>query len=194
MARSGRRPGDSGTREAILAAARAAFGELGYDRATIRHIAGQAGVDPALVHHYYATKADLYATAIDIPLAPSAVLPLMLAGDRAEFGERITRMFFSVWESPKAREPLLGMLRGAFGGHDPGTAGFREFVTSGLVGQVAAAVGGPSAELRVELAVSQLVGIAVLRYVVGVEPLASADVDKVVALVAPRIQGCLDAG
>lgn len=192
MARPGRRPGDSGTREEILAAARTAFGRLGYDRATIRRIAQAARVDPALVHHYFHTKEDLYAAAIEIPLAPSIVLPQILAGDRASLGERIARLFFSVWERPEGREPFLAMLRGAFGGYEAGTAGFREFVVRGLVDRLAVEVGGADARARVELAVSQLVGMAILRYVVGVEPLASIDVETIIRLVGPRIQACLD--
>jgi AcrR family transcriptional regulator len=191
MARSGRRPGDPNTREEILVAARAAFGELGFDRATIRGIAEAAGVDPALIHHYFGIKADLYAAAIDMPLAPSKLIPELLEGDPADLGFRITTMFFFVWENPESREPLLAMLRGAFGGNEQGTDGFRQFVLHGLLGRVVDVIGGPDVELRVELAMAQLVGTAVLRYVVRADPLAGAGVDRLIRELAPRVQSYL---
>jgi AcrR family transcriptional regulator len=194
MARPGRRPGDTNTREEILVAARTAFGELGFDRATIRAIADAAGVDPALVHHYFGTKADLYAAAIAVPLAPSKLIPELFAGDPSELGKRITAMFFFVWENPESREPLLAMLRGAFGGNEQGTVGFRQFILHGLLGRVMETMTGSDIELRVELAMSQLVGVAVLRYVVRVEPLASADVSGLIDRLAPRIQSLIGPG
>lgn len=191
MARSGRRPGDSSTRDRILAAARAAFGESGYDRATIRGIAREAGVDPALVHHFFGTKAELYAAAIEIPIGPAAMVGSILDGPRAELGVRIARLFFAVWEDPASREPFVAMLRGALGGNDQGTAGFRKFVTRSLVGRLAPAIGGDDPEVRLELAVSHLVGIAVLRYVVGIPPLSTLPPDELIAHVAPRVQSYL---
>lgn len=176
------------TAEAILAAARTAFGESGYDRATIRGIAAAAGVDPALVHHYFGTKADLYARAIALPVSPSEVIATVFTGDRSGLGERLTRFFFGVWERPEGREPFLAMLRGAFGGNERGTAGFRQFVVHGMLAPVAAEVGGDDAPIRVELALAHLVGIAVLRYVVAVEPVATLPVDELVRRLAPHIQ------
>src|SRR5579863_7102172 len=100
--RSGRRGGDSGTKEAILAAARARFGDLGYDRATIRGIADDAGVDPALVHHFYGTKDQLFAAAMRLPVNPREVLQAALApGARHQdrsLGEHLLRTVLGVWE------------------------------------------------------------------------------------------------
>jgi len=87
--RSGRRGGDSGTREAILAAARARFGELGYDHATIRKIAAAAGVDAALVHHFYGTKEELFAAAMRLPVNPGQVLAAALAPGAREEGQSL---------------------------------------------------------------------------------------------------------
>lgn len=193
MARSGRRPGDTDTREEILAAARAAFGEVGYDRATIRQIASTAGVDPALVHHYFGPKADLYAAAIDVPISPRDVAQAMVAGGIEAAGERITRLFFAIWEQPEAREPLLAMIRGALGGSPGGLEAFRQFIEHELLARAAPLIDAPDRELRMTAAAAHLVGVAIARYVVGVEPIASATPDELVALIAPRIQSYLEA-
>lgn len=179
------------TAEAILAAARTAFGDLGFDRATIRGIAAGAGVDPALVHHYFGTKADLYARAIALPVSPSQVVAGVFTGEPSGLGERMTRFFFTVWEQPAAREPFLAMLRGAVGGNERATAGFREFVGHGMLGAVASHLEGPDAAVRVELAIAHLVGIALLRYVLEVEPIAGMPVEDLIARMAPRVQDLL---
>jgi AcrR family transcriptional regulator len=193
MAKAGRRPGTPETRGRILEAARTAFGERGFNATTIRALAADARVDPALVHHYFSTKADLYAAAIELPMSPSTVIPQVFSGDVSGLGRRVTEFFFSVWEAPESRRPLLAMLGGAFGGNERGTAGFREFLVRGLLTRVVAAIGGGRrAEVRVELAMAHLLGIAVLRYVVRVEPLASVEVSRIVDLVAPRVQSYFD--
>jgi AcrR family transcriptional regulator len=189
----GRRPGSPDTAARILEAARVAFGERGYAATTIRGIAAAAAVDPALVLHYFSTKADLYAAAIELPVAPSVVIPQVFSGDAAGLGRRVTEFFFSVWESPQSRRPLLAMLGGAIAGNELGTAGLREFLERGLINRAAAAIGGGrNAEVRVELAMAHLLGVAMVRYVVKVEPLASLDVGRVIDLVAPRVQSYLD--
>lgn len=193
MARTGRRPGETDTREKILAAARTTFGEVGYDRATIRQIAATAGVDPALVHHYFGPKADLYAAAIDVPISPRDVAQAIVAGGLEGAGERITRLFFSIWEQPEAREPLLAMIRGALGGTPHGLEAFRQFIEHELLARAAPLIDAPDRELRMTAAAAHLVGVAIARYVVGVEPIASASPDELVALIAPRIQSYLEA-
>jgi AcrR family transcriptional regulator len=188
MARTGRRVGEADTREQILGAARSAFGEVGYDRATIRHIASAAGVDPALVHHYFGTKADLYAAAIRVPFSVSEVAEVIVGDGIEGAGERITRLFFTIWDQPQAREPLLGMIRGALSGHVQGTKVFRQFIEHGLLAKVAPMIPAGDRKLRMTAAASHLVGVAIVRYVVGIEPLASASIDDLVDLIGPRIQ------
>src|SRR5256885_14286274 len=109
MARTGRRPGNQDTREAIVEAARKAFAERGYDRASIRAIATSAGVDPALVHHYFGTKDELFLATVNAPIDPATILPAVLAGDRDELPERLVRTFVSVWDHPVTR-PAAGAL------------------------------------------------------------------------------------
>jgi AcrR family transcriptional regulator len=113
MARTGRRPGASGTREAILSAAREAFGEQGYEKTTIRDVAGRAGVDPALVHHYFGRKPDLFTAAMDLPVNPADMAATMLAENPDAAGEHIVGLFLAVWEQGSNRHPLMALIRSA---------------------------------------------------------------------------------
>jgi AcrR family transcriptional regulator len=191
-ARSGRRPGASGTRDAILLAARARFAEVGYDRATIRAIALQAGVDPALVMHFFGSKQQLFLAAIELTVNPAEVVPALLEDGIDGLGKRLARFYLGMWEDPQTRDGVAGILRSAFS-HEDAAALVRGFLGSELFGRLAPSVEGPDATLRVELAGAHLIGIAMARYVVRVEPLASADVETVVAAVGPTIQRYLSA-
>ncbi len=191
MPRVGPRGGGADTRADILAAAREAFARLGYARATIRRIAADAGVDPALVHHYFGSKADLYAASIALPIPPSVLLGPVLAADSHDLGRRLAAAFFTLWEPEESRAPLLAMLSGALTGHDDGLEAFREFLTDAVLGMVAPRVPFDDRELRVAVAASHLIGVAIARYVVRLEPLASATVDEIIELVAPRVDSYL---
>jgi AcrR family transcriptional regulator len=190
-ARPGRRPGASGTREAILLAARARFAEVGYDRATIRAIAVQAGVDPALVMHFFGSKQQLFLAAIELTINPAEAIPAMLEDGLDGLGERLARFYLGMWESPDTRDGVAGILRSAFS-HEDAAALLRRFLGSEVFGRLAAGLDGVDAPLRVELAGSHLIGLAIARYVVKVEPLASADPEAIVAAVGPTIQRYLD--
>jgi len=176
-------------RQEILDAARTQFAEKGYAGASVRAIARAADVDPALVHHYFGTKEKVFVAAMELPFDPGERLPLVLAGDPDGLAERLARMFLGIWAEPAFRTPMLGLVRSAFTS-ERGAAMLREFVGEALLGRVAhaAAAGGPVDPLRVQVAAAQLVGVAILRYVVRLEPLASASDDDLVALVAPVIQ------
>ena len=187
MGRTGRRPGREDTKGSILAAARAEFGARGYHQATIRGIAAGAGVDPALIHHYFGSKDDLFAASIDLPLRPAEIAETILAGGLESAGRNITTLFFTVWENPATRDPLMAVLRGAFG-TEQGAAVLREFFGTAMLGRVAPQIGGPDAELRASLAVSHLIGVAVLRYVVGFPALVKVPVAQLVDTLSPRIQ------
>ncbi|MEU6348338.1 TetR family transcriptional regulator [Streptomyces sp. NPDC047072] len=181
----------TGTRDAILAAARAEFSERGYDKTSVRGIAKAAGVDSALVHHYFGTKEQVFAAAIEVAFAPALNAPEALAdGPLDGVGERLTRFIFGIWENPTTRAPLLAIVRSAVN-NETAAAVFRRLVASQLLRRVAAQVDLPDAELRAELAAAQLVGTAMLRYVIKVEPLASADPEVIIARVAPVVQGHL---
>jgi len=185
--RPGRRPAGSGTREAILEAARAAFTTHGYNGASIRQIAKGAGVDPALVHHYFGTKQGIFAEAMHFPFDPSVLIEQVLAGDRGQVGERLVRLFLTVWESEEARAPIVALIRSAVT-HEQAAAMLREFVTEALVVKVAGELDVPDAALRPPLIGSQLIGLVFMRYIIKLEPLASADPETLVAAVAPTVQ------
>ncbi|ARE75299.1 TetR family transcriptional regulator [Streptomyces sp. NPDC059558] len=176
-----------GTQERIRLAAREVFAERGYDKTSVRGIAKVAGVDPALVHHYFGSKDDLFAAAIEVSIEPALVVPAIIGEGPEGIGERLARYFLGVWENPVTRVPLLAVIRSALT-HEAAAKVLRQLVLRRLLERVAADLDVPDPTFRAELAASHMVGIAILRYVVQVEPLASADPEKIVALVAPTLQ------
>jgi AcrR family transcriptional regulator len=184
---AGRRAGTSTTRSAILEVARDAFAGDGFDGTSIRAVARGAGVDPALVHHFFKSKEDLFLAAVAVPVNPQALLAPLLAGDAEHLGEGLARLFLSLWEDGAMRLQLTAMMRSSLTNVAAGAL-LREFVSQQLVGPLALALDLPDARLRSTLAGSQLVGLALVRYIVGVEPLASAPVETVVSALAPTLQ------
>jgi AcrR family transcriptional regulator len=187
----GRRPGASGTRETILAAARARFAAHGYDRTRIRDVAHDAGVDAALVHYFFGSKDGLFVAAMELPLRPAEVIGPLLDAGVAGLGERLVRRLLGVWDDPQNRDALLAIVHGA-SAHPGAAAALREFITREIVGRVAAAVEADRPELRANLVASQVMGLLAARYVAQLEPLASLDAEEVVPLVAPTLQRYLD--
>lgn len=189
----GRRSGSPDTRSEILEAAKSVFAEVGYDRATMRAIAATAAVDPSLIHHYFGNKEQLFAASIDLPLPASEVIRTVFAQAAPdEVGRHLAETFFAVWEQAEARESLLGILRTAMGGEDQAVTAFRQFLTSAVLDQIAPLVHRDDARLRALLMASHLVGVAMTRYVVRLEPIASAPIDQIVDLIGPRIQSYID--
>ncbi|WP_433825536.1 TetR family transcriptional regulator [Actinoplanes sp. CA-015351] len=188
MRRTGRRPGNPDTREAILAAARSAFAEKGYDGASIRAIATSAGVDPALVHHYFGSKDKLFLATMNSPMDPLDLITEAAAGSRDEIGEKFVRAFLVIWDGP-AGAAGVALLRSTVG-NEWATTMFREFIITQILRRAVPKLGLDEAEgqLRVTFAASQMVGMAMARYVIKVEPLASAPIDVVVAAIGPTVQ------
>lgn len=186
MPRTGRRPGTGGTRDKILGAARAQFARAGFEAATVRSIASEAGVDPALVLHYFGSKRGLFRAAVDFPLDPALLLPRLLEPGVNGLGERLVRFFLETWDSPAGR-PLLALIRSAVTSDDAALL-LREFVSREVLARVARALDSDEPRVRVTLAATALIGLAMLRYVVKVEPLASAPVDDIAALLGPTVQ------
>jgi AcrR family transcriptional regulator len=186
-ARGGRRPGTSGTREAIAESARHRFGELGYERTTIRAIAEGAGVDPALVVHFFGSKQELFLTVMELPFTPEDALPAVLAGPRDAVGERFARFVVGMLEDARARSVLTGMVRAA--ASEPEAARIlRDLISRRVFGAITASLDVEDADLRATLVGSQVVGLIVARHVVAVEPLASLDPESLVAAIAPNLQ------
>jgi AcrR family transcriptional regulator len=172
----------------VLAAAREAFGEKGFDGATIRGIATAAGVDPALVHHYFGTKDALFLAAVEAPADPEDLLPEVLAGGPDALGANLLRMFLRVWDGP-ARPAGLALLRSAVGSEWTARL-LREFLVARVLRRVVGtlAASPEEREARGALVASQLVGLVMARYVLRIEPLASATADSLVAAIAPTLQ------
>ncbi|WP_129665495.1 TetR family transcriptional regulator [Phytoactinopolyspora endophytica] len=184
----GRRPGNGSSRDDILTAARSEFEEKGYDAATVRAIAARADVDPAMIHHFFGNKEKLFIAAMEVPFDPGIVAEAIATGPREQLGKRAVRTFLGVWENPNARGPMLALLRSAMTNR-AAAAMLRQFVTRALLGRVLPSLDDlPDAKLRAEALISQLIGMGVLRYVVQVEPLASATEDELVELIGPVIQ------
>jgi AcrR family transcriptional regulator len=182
----GRRPGSPDTRAAILDAARSLFAGQGFSATSVRAVASAAGVDPALVHHYFGSKQDLFVASLSLPVDPRAVLAVIAAEGPEGAGERLVRAFLSVWDDPALQPSMIGFARGLI---DPSSSvlvkgGFLDVVILPL----GAALGIDQPQRRMTLVASQMVGIVLLRYLVGVEPLASMPVEEVVAIYAPTLQ------
>ena len=187
-ARSGRRPGNPDTRQAILDAARTTFAELGFAGASIRKIAAAAGVDAALVHHYFGSKEKLFLATVEVPVE----LPKILAGIGSQgvdgLGVRLISTILGVWESP-AGAGIGAALRTAFA--DPARARMlREFVLPQLIGPLLRPLQLPpaEAELRTGLVMTQVLGVITGRYLLAIEPLASLPVDELAANVGATLQ------
>ena len=188
-ARRGRRPGSPDTRAAILAVAREHFAAQGFAGASVRGIAAAAGVDSALVHHYFGTKDDLFIAALQLKVDPREVLLPVVEGGLEGAGERLLRVFFSVWEDETARLPLLALVRGVF---EPGGERLlRDGVLRMVLGPVGIGLELDDPARRMTLVASQMAGLVMVRYVLQAEPLASAPVDQLIATYAPVIQGYL---
>jgi AcrR family transcriptional regulator len=172
----------------VLAAARTAFAERGFDGATIRGIATAAGVDPALVHHYFGNKDKLFLAAIEAPVNPAELLPEVLSGGRENLGENIVRLLLRVWDGPM-RPAALALVRSAVGNEWMAKL-LREFLVSQILRHVVGTLGLPPSEreARGSLAASQLIGLVMARYVLKVEPLASASPESLVAAIGPNVQ------
>jgi AcrR family transcriptional regulator len=176
----------------LLRTARRMFAEAGYNHTSVRDIAAAAGVDPALIRHYFGSKAQLFRATMGWPFDPEQIAAQITSGDRSEIGARLTQVFFGAWEQPDSRAPLLAILRGA-ATHEESATLVRQFIQTQLYPRIAAVLEDPKAELRVDLAMAQLLGVAYLRHILGVEPIASTPTDELIARIAPVISAHLSA-
>jgi len=194
MSPRGRRPGGEDTRTTILDAARAEFAEQGYDATSLRGIARRACVDPALVHHYFDGKPALFAEVMDLPVDPSVLIDRVLAGPRERVGAALVETFLDVWDSPAGRQRFQAVVRSA-SSHDEAARMLREFLTREIFGRLAIELtpaapedGLAPPQLRAGLAAGQMLGMAMLRYVVDFPEVVQAGREELVALVGPAIQ------
>jgi AcrR family transcriptional regulator len=188
VVRTGRRPGNQDTREAILAAAQEAFADRGFDAASIRAIAAAAGVDPALVHHYFGTKDQLFLDAMQAPFDPAEALSTVLEKGRDGVGERLVRTMLGVWDGA-AGGPAAAIVRSAVS-NELFARMLREFVTHRILRRIAKDLDLAPDEwlVRTSLVAGQIAGLIMMRYIVKLEPMASMPADTLVRLVGPTVQ------
>lgn len=185
-----RRPGrwrtGAQSRERILTAARSCFAHYGYDRATVRRIARDAHVDPAMVHYFFGSKAQLFAAAMELPLNPIEQITDALDAGPAEIGVQIVQHFLDSWDATGNAAPLLALMRST--GDDHSMNVFTEYIRREITARFADTITGSDPELRAELVGAHLMGLAFARYVVRLEPVASATPAAIAAWVGPSIQ------
>lgn len=185
--RRGRRPAGADTKTALVEAARAVFIEQGYEGATVRAIAKRAGVDPAMVNHWFGGKEGLFGQSVlQLPVDPAVLANEILHGDMDTLGERVVRLFLTVWDSTGGGQ-FSALIR-SVASHEMAVAGLRDIFLKQIFMRVAARTGADDAMFRATLVASQLVGMGMVRYVTKFEPLASTDVDAMAAAVGPTIQ------
>lgn len=193
MAARGRRPGEADTRTEILTAARGLFATKGFEGTSVRAVAREAGVDPALVHHYFDGKAGLFAEVVGVPSGIEDEILAAIGGPRESAGERVVRTFLSVWDSPEGRERFQVMV-GAAATHEDAARLLQDFVERTVFARLAGhlVVDGEVSQLTVATVGAQMVGMGMLRYVVRLPAMVEADQEEIVALLGPAVQRLLD--
>jgi len=183
----GRRPAGQDTREALLTAAREVFSELGYEGATVRGIASRAGVDAAMVNHWFGGKEALFASAVlQLPFDPGEVVAELLQGPPDSLGERIVHRFVTVWDTT-AGGAFPALVR-SLASHDQAAISLKNFLIKHILSRVVASIDADQPQLRAALCASQLIGIGMARYVAEFEPFASADPETLVTAIGPTLQ------
>jgi AcrR family transcriptional regulator len=186
--RSGRRPGNQDTKQSILESARTVFAESGFDKASVRAIAAAAGVDPALVHHYFGTKEKLFLASMNSPINPAELIPEAMAGPREQAGERLVALVLRIWDSP-AGVAAVALMRSAMSNEWTARL-MREFVVTQVLRRAVAEldIDEKEAPTRAALVATQIGGLAMIRYLLKVEPVASAPAERLVAAIGPTVQ------
>lgn len=183
--RRGRRTGGEDTRAALVEAGRAVFAEQGYAGATVRGIATLAGVDPAMVNHWFGGKQGLFLATIELPFDPIELVEDALDGDRDTVAERIVRNFATMWDTYEGR---FATILHSVANQEQAARMVREFFSSAVFGRVTDSLGADQPEWRAALAATQLLGLGITRYVLRLEPLASVDADTLAVTIGPNLQ------
>jgi AcrR family transcriptional regulator len=185
--RRGRRPGGTDTREALINAAREVFIEQGYDGATVRAIAAKAGVDAAMVNHWFGGKEGLFGEAVlKLPFNPQDLVEVLLASDPDDIGDTIVRTFLTLWDNSGGG--VFTALMRSVTSHDEAATMLRDLFLKHVFKHVIGKMAPDDHDFRATLVATQLVGMGMVRYVAHFEPLASADIDTVAGAIAPTIQ------
>jgi AcrR family transcriptional regulator len=193
--RRGRRLGEPVSRDAVLSAAKQRFATEGYEKTTLRAIALDAHVDPSMVLYLFGSKEELFRESLRLILDPEVLVAALTGAtdDDPDIGTRMVRTYLRIWETPDTAATMRAMLQSATSNTDANDA-FRGFMQNYVLTAVSGVLGGgEQARLRAMLAASNLVGTAVLRYIIQVPPLATLSADEVVALIAPTVTRYLTA-
>jgi AcrR family transcriptional regulator len=187
--RPGRPPGTSDTRDRILSSARELFARNGIDNTSIRAIAADAGVDPALVHHYFGTKTELFAAAIHIPIDPMSIIRPVREVPVEEIGYVLPTLLLPIWDS-EIGKGFIATLRSLLGGSVADVSMVRSFLQEVIAAEVGSRVDNPpgTGRIRVQFVASQLVGIVMARYILELEPFKSLPVQQVADTIGPNLQ------
>jgi AcrR family transcriptional regulator len=190
--KTGRRPGDSGSKAAIAEAARRRFGRFGYDGTTIRAVAEEARVDPALVVYFFGSKEQLFAACIEWPFDPSTELPAVIAAGPQGAGHRLVELLLRTWDAEEGRNTMVALLRAAMS-HEAAERQLRTFLETQILEPLVTELASDQPDLRGSLVAAQLLGLATARHVLKLRPLASLAPEQVVELVGPSVQRLLSA-
>ncbi|OBB92845.1 TetR/AcrR family transcriptional regulator [Mycolicibacterium peregrinum] len=185
--RPGRPAGPSDKRERILTSARELFARNGIDKTSIRSIASDAGVDAALVHHYFGTKTQLFAAAIHIPIDPMTVISRLKEVPVDQIGHTLPSILLPLWDS-EIGKGFVATLRSILAGNDVSLV--RSFLQDIIIGEIGPRVDNPpgSSRIRIQFVASQLVGVAMARYILELEPFATLPADQIAETIAPTLQ------
>jgi AcrR family transcriptional regulator len=185
--RPGRPAGNSDTRERILSSARDLFARNGIGNTSIRAVATAAGVDSALVHHYFGTKEKLFAAAVRIPIDPMDIIGPLREVPVDELGQKIPSLLLPLWDS-ELGAGFIATLRSILAGSEVSL--FRSFIEDVIAVEVGTRVDNPpgSGIIRIQFVASQLVGVLTARYIIQMEPFASLPAEQVVQTIAPNLQ------
>jgi AcrR family transcriptional regulator len=185
--KTGRRPGPSDTRARILDAARQQFGERGYHRTTIRSIAAQAEVDPALITHFFGTKQALFSSVVDLPFAPDLLIASITDGPADERGVRFARFVVDLMKDPQYGVGFTALIRAA--SSEPEAARLiRERLARDVFLPLARKLGMDNAELRAAISATQTIGLVMCRQIIQMDALTALTDDEIVNLVGPTLQ------
>ena len=187
MSRTGRRPGPSSTRAEITAAAARRFAAAGYDATSLRQVAADASVDPALVRRFFGDKEQLFTAVASALIDPERAVAAVAGGPPEAAGERLLRYFLSLLGDVSRPGPLLGVIRSAVTSeHAAGL--LRRLLAEQVLREIAVSFPSGRPEFGAALAASQLVGLAVARYAVRLPPLTAADTEELISAIAPVLQ------
>ncbi len=188
---AGRRPGNPQTRAALIDAARSRFVAHGYDGVTVRSIAADAGVDPALINYFFGGKQGLFAETMSLTVSPAEVAGEVLAGPQAGLGERLLTGVLTTWDDPASGPPLIALVRAA-AGEESFADMLREYARSEIIDPIRQRLGDTHPE-RAAAVGTQILGLVYSRYILRLEPIASAPAAHLVATLAPALQAVIDA-